>query len=113
VITIAENEENTAPDHGPARADLGAVVEAFEADIAAHPMEALADADLGLELMLNQEPTLIDEQALEDLAEGGGEDSGLADAAFEEDDGVDDVLLMDLPLDAVFHGGEGADDGRG
>ena len=107
VITIAENP-------APARAafaDLGAVVEAFEAEIEAHPPEPPADADLGLELMLSQEANPADDQALDGLADGAGDDSGLAEAAFEQEDDVDTSLLMDLPLDAVFHGAEGTDDG--
>ena len=109
VITIAENP---APDD-PAFADLGAVVEAFEAEIEAHPPEAPTDADLGLELLLIQEANLPDDQALDGLTDGAGDDSGLAEAAFEQQNTVDELLLMDLPLDAVFHGAEGADDGRG
>ena len=109
VITIAENPDADSA----ARDDLGAVVEAFEAEIEAHPPEALADADLGLALMLSQEVNLPDDQALDDLADGGGDDSALADAAYEQQEEVDSSLLMDLPLDAVFHAGDGADDGGG
>ena len=63
--------------------------------------------------MLSQEVNLPDDQALDDLADGGGDDSALADAAFEQQEEVDSSLLMDLPLDAVFHAGDGADDGGG